>query len=550
MAQQDPTYLLLNTYVKEGNKDALKAKLSEGIPIDININDDIHIPLMNAAINTGNTNIVKILLEHGADVNGRYKGRPFLHIPVITGTDDVLKVLLDAGADIYSRDISKHDYTILHAAVLSKNKSAMKILCDRPNIPINEGDKNGATPLHFSMKLAIQGLIETLINYPNIDVNIKNLKGETPLHYLGKFDGWKWGWNNNSIKKAISSVADAIKPHILKFDANAQDLNGNTFLHLIFKKMNGEIAEHAFKCFEEIFAEVPESKKINKELKNNDGLTFREVVKNNASFNPSTFHTYVQNKDLANVRHLFNLGAAIDVNIPDKSMGYPLHIAISNSDYEMVKFLLEHGADVEIESNGVSPLCKAINNNNGEILNLLLDFGANLYSRIDSRTPLHYAVAINRYGIVRILLERSDIGINMKDNFGCTPLHTSIALFYSKIAGELLKREDIDFNPRDIYGRTPLHHIVRYRYLLSNVEIAKKRISGLFDIIKEFASKVDVNAQDLNGDTSLHFIYKNLNKELADYTAGLMENVFGESLDSSKRNNDGLTYKEIICLAS
>ena len=67
--------------------------------------------------------------------------------------------------------------------------------------------------------------------------------------------------------------------------------------------------------------------------------------------------------------------------------GTPLiHIAIKNSNYEMVKMLLEHGADARMndevsfqlrdDKNGTSPLSCAVFSQNIEICTLLLDFEA------------------------------------------------------------------------------------------------------------------------------------------------------------------------------
>ena len=58
----------------------------------------------SAAIkNTSSPNIVKLLLEYGADINAN-DNKP-LYKSIITNNFDVYKILLENGADVYNHNI-------------------------------------------------------------------------------------------------------------------------------------------------------------------------------------------------------------------------------------------------------------------------------------------------------------------------------------------------------------------------------------------------------------------------------------------------------------
>ncbi|MFO8042099.1 MAG: ankyrin repeat domain-containing protein [Alkalispirochaeta sp.] len=71
----------------------------------------------------------------------------------------------------------------------------------------------------------------------------------------------------------------------------------------------------------------------------------------------------------------------------------PLRYAISNEDYEMVRFLVENGADVnQANGSGWTPIMTAARVGNREILQYLLDEGADVRARTDDgTTPVRVA---------------------------------------------------------------------------------------------------------------------------------------------------------------
>ncbi|PWW74723.1 ankyrin, partial [Tuber magnatum] len=103
----------------------------------------------------------------------------------------------------------------------------------------------------------------------------------------------------------------------------------------------------------------------------------------------------------------------------------PLHLAARSQDPDLVKLLLEHGADVDaIDCNQRTPLGQVSLKLNGspKIAKLLLDRGATVEtSDWSGMTPLHAACQNGNVEIFRQLIEK---GANVKaqDEIGETPL--------------------------------------------------------------------------------------------------------------------------------
>lgn len=85
--------------------------------------------------------------------------------------------------------------------------------------------------------------------------------------------------------------------------------------------------------------------------------------------------TAVEDGDVARVNHLLSRGANPSMDFE----GYPaLEQAASDGNVEIVRLLLEHGADVNVRNawTGHTPLMSAKENHHEKVVKLLLDAGA------------------------------------------------------------------------------------------------------------------------------------------------------------------------------
>jgi ankyrin repeat protein len=107
----------------------------------------------------GRTEVVELLLTHGADVNAKDKqfGASPLIWASISGNADTVKLLLDKGADIKATE-EKNGMNALLAASVRGNMGTVKLLVDK-GVDVNSRDKDGRSPLMWA---AHGGQIETL----------------------------------------------------------------------------------------------------------------------------------------------------------------------------------------------------------------------------------------------------------------------------------------------------------------------------------------------------------------------------------------------------
>ncbi|HUT54949.1 MAG TPA: ankyrin repeat domain-containing protein [bacterium] len=105
----------------------------------------------------------------------------------------------------------------------------------------------------------------------------------------------------------------------------------------------------------------------------------------------------------------------------------PLAGACYGGQFEMVKFLLNNGAEVDARSEGGStPLVEAVARNSVEIAGYLVDHGADVNSKDnDGKTPLHWAAERGHVDAVKFLIAKgADVNAAMND--GTTPLMAAL----------------------------------------------------------------------------------------------------------------------------
>lgn len=105
----------------------------------------------------------------------------------------------------------------------------------------------------------------------------------------------------------------------------------------------------------------------------------------------------------------------------------PLGIAIQSRKPEMVRFLLEFGADINTKVllfSNMGPIFLACNYGFDDILMILFEYDANINNDKDQygKNPLHMAVYNNHSECVRILLTKNH-PLNEKTRTGWTALH-------------------------------------------------------------------------------------------------------------------------------
>lgn len=131
-------------------------------------------------------------------------------------------------------------------------------------------------------------------------------------------------------------------------------------------------------------------------------------LSNSASANELT--DAVKSGDTEAVARALDAGADIDAI---DGLGSPLHWAVLNGHPDVVKLLIERGADTEVSTDMLgTPLFAAMPKNQFDIAEQLLDAGADPNARNrDRMTPLHLAARDGRAEIAELLI-RSGADVN------------------------------------------------------------------------------------------------------------------------------------------
>ncbi len=152
---------------------------------------------------------------------------------------------------------------------------------------------------------------------------------------------------------------------------------------------------------------------------------------------PLELHNAVKEKNLELVRSLIENGA--DVNKANEKDETPLKMAIEANYSRTVKVLIKNGADVnKANEQGEILLHRAITNNNTAIVRLLIKAGVNVNEANEKgETPLETAIKANYSGIAKILIEKgADVNKANYDQL----LHMAITNDYIGIVKVLIEK--------------------------------------------------------------------------------------------------------------
>ncbi|OGU57006.1 MAG: hypothetical protein A2V66_05420 [Ignavibacteria bacterium RBG_13_36_8] len=221
----------------------------------------------------------------------------------------------------------------------------------------------------------------------------------------------------------------------------------------------------------------------------------------NTSYSQS-IHDAVQKENLQQVAELIEKDPDI-VNELNNEQATPLHLAASLGNEEIVQYLLSHGALVDAKNNsGQTPLHVAISADTPkeEVIRLLIENGADINAKVNEDIPLTIAARMRLPNIVDLLIDkRADIPVN--DNVAETLLRLAVSRNLVRLL-EIMLRKGADLNIKVKNDGGLLHSAVEY----GNEEIVEKLITN----------GLNINQIDFAGWTPLHYAaYYNRDKVAA-----------------------------------
>ncbi len=500
-------------------------------------------PIHHAAQHSDVANVA-LILDAGVEVDVRNGGgQTPLHLAASNENPSVAALLLEAGADVNAREefieerygrtgvAPNHNRTPLHYAASNTNTTVAAMLLDAGAV-VDPRDGDGRTPLHFAAE-SNNAPVGNLLLAAGAAVNVRDVDGVTPLLLAGSWGGGGRFRNPALAEALLDAGGDA---------SIVAGYWGRSALHSAVI-MGGHDAEAAVRLVARLLQAGADPD-----------------VRADAGHTP--LHYAARLKSEALITTL--LGAFPDVVARDEDERTPLHVAAESArDATAVEALLQAGAEVDArDSNGETPLHLAVGasvrwadgiflwhfrwpgETGGPLANpavlALLRAGADVNARNRAaNTPLHHAVSQGNPLHVAALLN-AGADANALNESGDSPLH--LAASRRATAEEVPSGAEIvtalfdagaDLNARNAMGETPLHVAgkvynpsvwARLLELGANAEARDHlgRIAGApvcewpdahfinhappESVQGCMAFGVDVNAQNENGNTTLHLV--------------------------------------------
>ncbi|CAB0028004.1 unnamed protein product [Trichogramma brassicae] len=479
-----------------------------------------HVPL-HVALTKRCRSMVRLLLKKGADPNlADAQGLTALHVICKSLSDDhdLARILFKHSQEKYRPVLvdakDKMGQTPLHYAVTNSCKElSIRVLLENGADP-NVRNAKGLSPLQVICQGAddnsnlVQMLIEISLMYKPVQVNIQDALGNTPLLRVLLHN------QRNMFELLLQKGADP----------NVTNKEGSTALHIISKRFwLDDLAEMVFELSHK------NHQPLQIDIQDKDGNT------------PLHLALMFDKKRVADL--LLKKGA--NPNLVNAEGRTPLHIfSKMNPDIKWIESFFDfcdknhHPMQVNVPNKaGNTPLHLALRCSNRKVSELLLARGANPHSaNAKGLTPLHI-ICRDNITTARMLFERSHdqfkpLCVDVQDEEGNTPLHEAL-LHKARDNAKFLMINGADVNLTNARGSSPLHIICEYADLYDLAEL-------LFQIFYEKHQTVQINAQNIDGNTPLHLALYWDNKRM-------VELLLRNGADPNSVNVEGSTPLHLIC---
>lgn len=329
------------------NDDAEKA-------VELVLNDDVDVdipalcnrtPLLWASISSSSM-LIKTLIDLGADVNVQRTDDKVAPLMLAADWQNYLAVrlLLEHGADINMRD--KYGRTPLYRAVRTNHETLVKLSLER-KADVCVQDTEGDSPLHFSVRGGFFEVSRLLIE-AGCNINVRNKSQQTPLYIAVEKT------HEQLVTLLLANGADVHMQY--KEDPSKR-------IYLVRGKDRGKPAWHYVLVEKLLFGLFLKRtrggsldvKDFGKVLKSGWGVdppvgTIDKILEDGGDIfkeipGETLLHVATRNNNTEIIELLVDFGSS-DVNIHDKEGFAPLHIAAIRGNMHAVKKLVELGADV------------------------------------------------------------------------------------------------------------------------------------------------------------------------------------------------------------
>lgn len=414
----DGSGLLINA-AAGGNLDIVRL-LVEDKEFDINYADNNGFKPFQASCGSGNVDVMKFLVEKGADtlIRTNIGGVPLVNA-IYSDSVAAVEYLFELGCE-YDIPNQWNVYPVHYAAYLG-NISAMQMLLDR-NVDIFKETMRNETPFIWAVVGRRFAMADFLMENGE-DINRVISGGVTPIHSAHKLQP-------ESIDYLLDKGADL----------TIVDSTGNTVLHSAVWSRRDEIVQKLLEHGIDVNA------------KNNDGET--------ALLNACWLDSLDVVKVLLEHGAIMEVGKCSGENGCVSNPKSPLFTCADRGKTDFVELLLNYQADVNLpEANfNRTPLHIAAIRGDVDVLNMLLAAGAEVNAKdIFERTPLYYAKIYHNFNTAEILTSNNAEYGKIHKKYKSDLLHKKIKhkeaeLWFTGHSGWIFKTANnlliIDYWPR------------------------------------------------------------------------------------------------------
>jgi ankyrin repeat protein len=319
-----------------------------------------------------------------------------LHLSISTRSQQIFQFLLDTEAS--PDDLSSEGFTPLHTAILNSNSDAFFQLIELgANVNLQRNGGLESTPLMYAVS-DVDTIYSSHLISVNADVNIPDINADPALNWAAYYGHY------NQLKLLLKHGADI----------QLNSIHGNA-AEVILRLWHPDSTLQIFRETEMIEELSDENKHLLTAIQSDNVDAVKELLENGIDpnsedgLNNPLIHIVASLGNIEILKEFVLKGATI--NSLNRVGQAPITWAARNEHKELVKFLIENGADATLmgEKYQLSPLIGAAVGGNVEIGELLLKQDVEIDHRdlINNASALHWAILNSNTDFAKLLLSNN-----------------------------------------------------------------------------------------------------------------------------------------------
>ncbi|KAG6599729.1 Serine/threonine protein kinase [Phytophthora cinnamomi] len=438
-------------------------------------------PLMGAA-ETGDIDVVRFLVERGAHVNVTNTfGETALMRAAKAGKMDVVQFLVESGANVNA--VQNDRWTSLLYATRNGHRQVAGFLIEN-GAAIEAAEENGRTPLMLAARKNDLECVRFLVE-KKASIDAADNDGQTSLMHAARKGNSEvirflvgCGASVNAVDGMSATPVmyatwnDTLNLANVRFlvecgaDVNARTKMGETALMSASRNGDMDVVRFLVECGADVNARTDLGETaLMSASRNGDMDVVRFLVESGADVNavdnkgwsPLVFAVGSGKLDVAG----FLIEAGADSSVVKKKKAELLSDAVQNGILDTVRYLMESGDANATDEQGKTLLMIAAQCSQMDVVRFLVDRGADLNAvdNLNNSTPLLYAAEGGHLDVVQFLIQRgADVNIGNKE--GVTSLLFAVRRGMLPMI-RLLIEAGADVNIGNKEGDTPLLFAVR-----------------------------------------------------------------------------------------